>query len=787
MSFFKNLGIDILKSGFTLWSKTKLPTVEGDIKLSGIRNGVEIIRDQWGIPHIYASSIHDVLYAQGFVHAQDRLWQMDLTRRAAQGRLSEFIGKDALEVDRMSRTLGFKRVAEADMKLYDAEQHALVESYCNGINAYLKHTSFKKPIEFSLVKLKPSNFEPIDVLSISRLLTSQMSWGWYDELVRAKLLEIVGEEGMQELDNTYLQNAITLPKGIEFNQLNIDHKFKTTDNYTPKISGSNAWTISGNKTTTGQPFLCNDPHLAITNPNIWYEIHLDCPELKVTGVSIPGTPLVPIGHNENIAWGITLSFTDIEDLVIEKFTDDSLETYLYKDEKLKTEIFEEEIKVKGETKPFIEKVYQTKHGVIVSDALNYSKNHLALQSMAFRPNKSLWAWYTLNISKNWDDFKEGVSYLEAPGLNIVFADVQGNIGYYNSGKMPIKTKASASVPTPGWTGESDWNDFVPFDQMPHAFNPEKNYVVTCNNKNTPADYPYFLGDIYMNGYRAERLEKLIHSKERLGIDDFTSMQQDIYSIPGLAFAKHFANLTFNDPQLEKLKSTLVNWDGLLTESTIGGTLYEVTKEKVVRRLYNKLIPDKELVNELLGKGYSPSFAVSNTFLGHNTGNLLQLLVKADSYCINQYGSKETLLKDGFQDAIQYLTDQLGNDSSQWQWSKIHQMEIPHALSIQKPLDKVFGLGPFPIGGDTDTPFQTYPNNVDKFDGEIVTASYRQIIDMSNFDNSLSITPGGQSGNLASPFYASQINDWLKGKFHPMCWSRASVDKNQKHLLRLEPK
>ena len=786
MTFFEDIGISMLKTAFKVWSKTKLPKIEGKVKLSGIKKDIEIIRDQWGIPHIYASNIKDVLFAQGFVHAQDRLWQMEVTRRAAQGRLSEFVGEDALDVDRMSRTLGYERIAHEDWKLFDAYQHELVESYCDGINAYLKHSSFKKPIEFLLVKLSPSAFKPIDIMSVSRLLTSQMSWGWHDELVRAKLIEVIGEEGMKELDNSYLNSAITLPKGIEFNPLNIDDKFKANDPYTPNITGSNAWTIAGSRTDTGQPYLCNDPHLAIHNPNIWYEIHLNCPELKVIGVSIPATPLVPIGHNEKIAWGITLSFTDIEDLVIEKFTDDSLEQYIYKEAVLDTEIIEEEIKIKGRSTPHIEKIYKTRHGVIVSDALNYSAHKLALHSMAFQPNKALWAWYSINTANNWDDFKEGVSYLEAPGLNIVYADTQNNIGYYNSGKIPIKTKAQASIPTPAWTGESDWLNFVPFDKMPHVLNPEKGYVVTCNNKNTPEDYPYFLGDIYMNGYRAERLENLVQSKDKLAISDFIEMQQDCYCIPGKKLAAHFKHIAFEDKQFESLKQELVSWDGYLTERSIGGTLYKVIKEKIVRRLYHKIIADKNLVDEVLGKGFHPSFGLTNTFLGHNTANLLQLLDQGDnSWCITQYGSKEQLLRDGFIDAINYLFRTLGKDSSQWHWSKLHQMVIPHSLSVKNPLDKIFGLGPFPLSGDTDTPFQTCPNHVESFNGEMVTASYRQIIDLSNFDQSKSITPGGQSGNLASPFYASQLNDWLKGKFHPMCWTRESVEQHKKYVQVLE--
>ncbi len=785
MSWLEDIGIGILKSGFTKWSKTKLPKLDGQFKLKGLQNDVEIIRDKWGIPHIYADHIHDVLFAQGFVHAQDRLWQMEITRRASQGRLSEFIGKDALEVDRMSRTLGYQRIAHQDWALFDDEQQALIQAYCDGVNTYMNHPEFKKPLEFSLVKLKPSEFKPIDVMTVSRLLTSQMSWGWHDELVRAKLIEVVGEEGMRELDNTYKNGTITLPKGIEFNPIKLDAKFNTDDPYSPNISGSNAWAISGTKTDTGKPYLCNDPHLAIHNPNIWYEIHMHCPELKVTGVSIPGTPMVPIGHNEHIAWGITLAFIDIEDLVIEKFTDESLKKYHYKDEILDTEIIEEVIQIKGESKPHIEKVYQTKHGVIVSDVLNYTKNQLALQSMAFKPNKSIWAWYSINTAKNWNDFKEGVSFLEAPGLNIVYADVHENIGYYNSGKMPIKTRAQSAIPTPAWTGESDWNDFVPFEKMPHVLNPEQGYLVTCNNKNTPEDYPYFLGDIYMNGYRAERLDKLIRTEKKLGFKDFNEMQQDMYSIPGKAFTGFYKTISFDDGELETIKKELINWDGYLTESTIGGTLYKVTKEKVVRRLYKKILNDTDLENELIGKGFSPSFGINNTFLGSNTINLLHVLEDENSWCVTQYGNKEQLLKDGYKDAIDWLTKKFGKDHNQWQWGKIHQIEIPHALSVKQPLDKIFSLGPYPIGGDIDTPFQTCPNNVEAFDGEIVSASYRQIIDLSNFDNSKSISCGGQSGNLASPYYASQMEDWLKGKFHPMCWSRESVEQHKKHVLVLK--
>jgi penicillin amidase len=785
MNFIHNITKNILQSGFQLLSKTKLPKIEGKIELNGISGEIEIIRDSWGVPHIYAKNLQDVLFAQGFVHAQDRLWQMEITRRVARGKLSEFIGKDALDVDRLSRTLGFERIARQDMLLYNDEQKALVQHYCDGVNAYLNHSGYKNPVEFTLTQLTSTNWELIDVLAFTRLLNAQMTWGWYDEIVRAKSIELLGHEIFSELDNTYLQNTITLPDGIEFNEISIAEPFKKPNNYMPDISGSNAWTISGNRTDTGKPYLCNDPHLAITNPNIWYEIHLDCPELQVAGVSVPGLPLVPIGHNNKIGWGITLAFIDLEDVVIEKFTDETLRQYHYKSEILDTEFVEEIIAVKGQTKPFIEKVKITQHGVIVSEAIGYKKHQLALQSMALQPSVALWGWYGINTAQNWEDFKDGVAYLESPGLNIVYGDVKGNIGYYCSGKMPIKTKAQSSVPMPGWTGEGDWTDFVPFDEMPHVLNPKKGYVVTCNNKIEPEGFPHFLGDIYMNGFRAEQLEKRVHAKEKLGINDFISMQLDVTSIAGNALAKHFKDIIFDTEKLNLIKSIFVQWDGQLAADSVGGCIYKVVKQKLVRRLYHSLVKDDDLVADLLGKGYHRGLSASNTFLGHNTSNLLAILDKNEaSLCLQKYGGKELFLKDGFRDAITFLEQRLGSKTEQWHWGKLHQMEIPHALSVKKPLDKVFGLGPFAIPGDTDSPLQTYPVDADGFDGEIVTASFRQIIDFSNFDNSICITPGGQSGHLASEYYASQLPDWLAGNYHPMCWSRKQVEVNGKYVLRL---
>lgn len=787
MNPIQKIGIAILKAGFKFWSATKLPKVSGQLKLKGLKQDVEVIRDEWGIPHVYAKDIHDLLFAQGFIHAQDRLWQMETNRRAANGQLSAFIGEDALDADRMSRTFGYARIGAQDWELFPPEKQAYIISFVNGINAFTHHKKYKKPVEFTLAGIKPHHWTPLDIMAMSRLLADQMSWGWYDEIIRAKLIDIVGPEAAAELNNTYPEgHSITLPEGIEYGKIAEPERLHAMEGpLFPHISGSNAWTVSGELTTTGKPFLCNDPHLPITTPSIWYEMHLDCPEMQSAGVSIAGIPLIAIGHNARISWGITLSFTDIEDLFVEKFTDDTCTEYIYKGEPKKAVIFEEAIEVKGRQEPFIERVITTEHGTIISDILDHSHQKLALNSMALKPGKALWGWMILNHARHWNDFKDAMSYLDAPGLNIVYADVDGNIGYYNTGKMPVKTKEQSAIPMPGWTGENDWDSFVPFAEMPHSINPDRGYIVTCNHKVEPDDFPHYLGDIYMNGYRAVRLEEHFAEGQKFGIEDFTRMQMDIHSIPGKQFAKFFHDISFDDTFLEKARQALIEWDKILKTSSVGGAIYKVTKYHVVRKLYEKDIPDQALIAELLGKGFNSAFGPANTFLGHNTTTLLRLLDRNDeSWWIRNYGGREKLLKDGFEAGIAWLKEELGPDISQWHWGKLHHIDMVHALSIQKPLDKIFNVGPFPVGGDTDTPLQTVSIEPGVYGGELAAPSYRQIIDMNDFDRSVSILPNGQSGHLASKHYDDQVDDWLNGRFHPMCWSRAKVEAHRKHSLML---
>ncbi|MDB5226042.1 MAG: peptidase penicillin amidase, partial [Bacteroidota bacterium] len=494
MSIWNNISGVILKPIIKEMSRARLPKIDGQVYLKGLQDEVEVIRDQWGAVHIYAKNRNDLIFAQGFTHAQDRLFQMELNRKVARGKLSEIIGKKALDTDRIARTMGYERVAKQDWELFGSEEQQIIIDYCNGINAYIKSADFKLPVEFALLKHEPDLWDPMDVGSFSRLLISLLTWGWYDEIIRAKLMEAVGKEAALELDNTYpKENPVALPKGIEFNTLDVAGKFQAMKGpYMPQVSGSNAWTIAGFKTNTGKPYLCNDPHLTLKNPNIWYMNHLHCPDLHVSGVTAPTLPMVQIGHNDKIGWGITLSYTDIEDVFIEKFTDETCSTYMHDGKLRETDIIEEKIFIKDEKMPHLEKVYETVHGVVISDVTGNSSTRLTLCSQAYIASTATKGWFLLNQAQDWNDFVDAVKHITAPGLNIVYADTDGNTGYYNSGKVPIRDKATASVPQMGWTGENDWIAFVPFEEMPHVFNPEKGYVVTANNKIEPPDFPHFL-------------------------------------------------------------------------------------------------------------------------------------------------------------------------------------------------------------------------------------------------------------------------------------------------------
>lgn len=779
----------ILRSVLTRMSKRRLPIIDGELDLPGLLAPVEVIRDEWGVPHIYAENFNDLFFAQGFVQAQDRLWQLEVNRRTAKGTLSEIFGDIALDTDRAARTFGFARLGHTDRMNASDEVKAILQAFADGVNAFLKHPSSKLPVEFSLIRHKPEKWTPEDSLAFSRVMLWQLSHAWYGEIIRAKIIEKVGQERAAELDIVYPEeNPITLTHGIEFNVLNENGTLKGVKGpFLNKGQGSNAWVISRSRSTNGHTYLCNDMHLALMLPSIWYETHLNRAEFNVSGVTLVGLPMVLVGHNDHIAWGSTLAFTDAEDLYIEKFNPDDNTQYEYKGDWINAEVIDEEIKVKGRKDPHIERVLITRHGIVISNVINSLSHKVTINSMALRPSMALYGYFLLNKAENWDDFVKAMRYIDATQLNMVYADTQNNIGYWVTGKVPIREKGHrGNIPVPGWTGEYEWKGEVPFEEMPHAFNPKEGYVVTCNHKIIPDDYPYFLGNVWMNGYRAQRFEEIIRNKEKLSVEDFKALHQDFVCIPGKEFINRIKDITFNDPDIELVLTPLKAWDGNLTPDSIGGTVYEVTRYFIVKDILERGLGE-ELTLSIMGKGFNPVLYHANEFYGHDTVILLRLMDNPDSWWIQQVEGMEELVTRNLKRAYQWLSKNLGKDSSSWQWGKIHRASYNHAMGLRKPLDKVFNRGNVPIGGDTDTLCQTAFHAENPYEVNAWAPSHRQIIDMNDLSKSLMIFGPGQSGHLASKHYDDLIEPWLKGDYHPLLWKKEEIEANTEGKLILKPK
>ncbi|HZU87169.1 MAG TPA: penicillin acylase family protein, partial [Anaerolineaceae bacterium] len=701
--------------------------------------------------------------------------------------LSEVFGALALDTDRAARTFGFERNGKADFATATPELRESIEAYTRGVNAFLSQEKLRLPVEFTLLRFKPRPWSVEDSMALARLMYWQMSHAWYSEIVRAQLQAAVGEEHAAEWEIHYPpENPAILPKGIEFNRLMPDGSLRGVGGpFLDRAKGSNAWAISGRKSVTGQPFLCNDMHLVMSLPTIWYAAHLCGGDTHVSGVTMPGVLGVVVGHNERIAWGITLAFTDCEDLYIEKFDPQNPQRYEYRGEWQDAQVIEEPICVKGKPEPFVEKVRITRHGPVISEVVGYPEQCVAVNSMALRPSSGLNSFLILGRAKGWNDFVDAMRHVNATQLNFAYADIEGNTGYWVTGATPIRAKGDGSLPSPGWTGEYEWVGEIPFEEMPHAFNPEAGFVVTANHRIIPDDYPYFLGRVWMTGYRARRLTEMLQSKEKLGPDDFCRIQMDVTSLPSADLIRRMAGLNPPDDRTARILEMLRGWDGRLTVDSVSGALYEVIRYTLVRRLLEPKL-GRDLTNHLMGEAFNSVLLTDHEYFGYDTVSLLRILDDPDSWWMAEAGGCEALLLDSIRQAADWLTAKLGANMQDWQWGKLHTLTYPHAMGIQKPLDKVFNRGPFPVGGDTDSPLQAALTPSDPYENKMWAPSCRFIMDVGDWTRSVMVTPLGQSGQLGSRHYDDMIDLYLNGKYHPMSWTREQVEANLEARLTLKP-
>ncbi len=730
---------------------------------------------------------------------------MELNRRVAHGRLSEIVGKIAFDTDRLLRTIGLTRAAQNDLAHLDAESERVLKAYTLGINTFIGANGNRLPLEFTLLGFKPAPWESLDTLAISKFIAWGLSGNWDLEILHAALIDKLGPERAARLQGEYHpENPLVLHDHTYVEMLeHLIAQFDAARQWLPVsgISGaSNNWVVDGTKSVTGKPLLENDPHLTMQMPSVWYENHLSAPELEATGASFPGVPAVVIGHNREIAWGVTASFADVQDLYLEKFNPDNPLEYEFQGQWEKATVVHEEIRVKGETPHTID-VLLTRHGPLVNGLAPQSvgagfkpaPTALALRWTAYEESRLLRAALRLNRACNWDEFVEALQDWDAPSMSFVYADRAGNIGYHLAGRIPIRARETPLTPVPGWTGEYEWTGWIPHAELPHAFNPPQHYLASANNLIVGKEYPYYITVETQNGFRARRIGEMLRAKEKLSADDFAQMQVDEFCRPAAEFCyllTEYATRILNQPVLAQVKQLaaealdlLKGWDYELTADSAPGGIYKLTQYLAMRRVFEPLLGP--LTDHYLGNGFAPIVSDHLTYYLDYTPLVVQRILVNDETEWFQPKTREEILAGALHDAIVYFRELLGDDPAQWQWGKIHPLTFNHALGAQKPLDKIFSRGPYPFGGDANTVWQAGYNPKLPFSPEgAFSASYRQIVDLGDWDASRSVHTTGQSGHPASKHYDDMIPLWRRGELHPMLWSREKVEAHAEARLRL---
>jgi len=784
----------VLQAGLAWLSRRRLPQTDGALQLAGLDAPVEVIRDRWGVPHIYADSLRDLMFAQGFVHAQDRLWQMDFQRRLVAGRLSEIMGAEAVPLDRWTRVIGMRRVAEQEDGLISAEAHATLEAYAAGVNARIDQG--RLPIEFVLLRYKPEPWVVADTLSWIKMMAWTLSVNWETEILRARLIDHLGPEQAAELEPDYFERwPCIVPVGVDHSTVG-PSALERAETARPFMApsaeeglGSNNWVLGGSRTTTGAPLLANDMHLAIRLPATWYENHLVGGDLNVTGVTFPGIPGVVSGHNGYVAWGFTNGFNDVQDLYVEHLrrTEDGRVQAGYEGEWYDAQVIREEIRVKGGA-PVVEEVIVTRHGPIINSLAGdlAGEEPLALRWTALEPDRMIEGLHAMNRAHNCLEFREALRAWTTPIQNTVYADVEGNIGYSFPGKVVIRAKGNGRVPVPGWTSEYEWTGYVPFEDLPHFFNPSQGYIATANNRVTGDDYPYFLGYDHCMGDRAQRIVELIEGQEKIDIATIQRMQFDQVSPSAQVVAGYLGQLAVDDAELAAVIEMMRQWDGELAADSSAAAVYQV----FMRRMISLVLSDElgGLTIRYAGKGPTPVLA-ETSLMGMRAWEWLQkTLGEPGSHWFDLGGgeTRDDCMRLALRETVDFLKAELGPEIEDWAWGKLHKLTYGHVLGRLPILGGFFNRGPYPVGGDADTIWATGTGYHDLSGQEVVGPPFRFIADLGDLRNSLGLLAPGQSGQPGSKHYDDQVEAWFTGKYHPMLYARRDVEREAEARLRLEP-
>jgi penicillin amidase len=794
--------------GFVL-SRQSFPQIEGTVSIPGLNGEVEVIRDEMGIPHIFASSERDLFMAQGYVQAQDRFFQMDVWRHIGAGRTAEMFGSSQVETDVFLRTLGWARVSQLELDQADPAVIEPLQYFADGVNAYLSdHQGAKLSFEYVILKLlapgyAPEAWKPLDSMTLSKMQAYQLSgnFGGWEDLKRAQLRYDLGEDKLAEFLPPYSpDHPIIVPDpafGDQTGSRIIDSMrglFNLNVGAFTSIAGSegigsNSWVISGDHTDTGAPILANDPHLSIQLPAIWYEVGLHCIpvsencRIDVTGFSFASTPGVVIGHNDRIAWGFTNLGPDVVDLYIEKVNPSNPDQYEVNGEWVDMDIIQEEILVAGKD-PVPVTIRYTRHGPIISDMDDEFENlaettgldvpnsyAVSLRWTGLEVSRVFEAILGFDLARNWEEFREAASLFAVPSQNILYADIEGNIGYQTPGLIPIRAGGDGLFPVPGWTDEYEWIDFIPFDELPSSYNPPQGYIVTANNAVVGADYPHSLSTLWAPGYRAQRIVDLIEGRSTISVTDVQVIHGDNFHAMGPELIPILSNINFEDSEIADLAQSLDSWDFQNDMDSQQAAVFNAFWRHMVLATFEDELPDDV-------PGGSHAFIVLEGFLDDQDSTWW------DDHRTSEVETRDMILKNAFIAGIEELKDILGRNVSSWTWGDLHTRTYENQIGIG-PLGLIFNRGPYPTSGGSAIVNATSWSLSEDYQVRSLP-SMRMVVDLSNLSNSVSIHTTGQSGHTYHPHYIDMSELWGDIQYHPMLWSQTEIESSLEGRLILMP-
>lgn len=784
--------------------KASLPVYSGELKTAAIKNSIEIYRDSMAVPYIFAESDEDAAFALGYLHAQERLFTMDLIRRAGEGRLSEILGETTIPFDKMFRTVGIKKNIEKNINLYNPKVISILEAYSNGVNLYIKEAKGRYSIEFDVLGYDPYEWEAVHSLIIVRLLGWELNMSWWVDFTFAQIVQKFGKEKALEILPDYPENApYVIPSdykklaALNTSLIETDKQFRRFLGIHGTHLGSNNWVVNGKLSVSGKPIIANDPHLAFSAPGKFYAAVIKSKNWNAAGVTIPGVPGIVIGKNENIAWTMTNIMNDDADFYIEKI-DTSGKKYFLNNNWKELQIIKDTIKVK-DADDYVYEIKETHRGPIISDihpgTMLFSKEQIKMPpiSMKWLGNEfsdELFSFLNLNKAKNINDVKIALKDFSLPGQNFVIADREGNIGYVFGARVPLRKSNNPTLIFDGTTTENDWLGYVNYDELPSMINPPQNFIATANNK-VVKSFKYHISNLWEPSSRIDRVLELLQLKDTHSTDDFMKYQMDIKSPYAKQITQYilsaFKGIQIQDKNLKKSLELLAEWDFEMDALTQAPAIYSVFLMNLLKNTYYDEL-GKELYNQFV-------FIANVPFR-----SILQLLDNPYSSWFNNVNTKEketrdVIIRKSLADALSELEHKLGKNIAGWQWGNLHKVIFKHSFSGQASIiDKFINIGPFSVSGDGTTVFNTeYPfaepnKEIGLLDHEpyenILGPQIRFVYDFDNPDEFYLILTTGQSGNIMSDHYSDMTKLWLDGEYMKVNTNSDAIKNSKNKLFKL---